>query len=126
MGISMEKKIKQLTIYLRGWIYYFGIAEGYQKCIDLDSWIRRRLRMSYWKQWRKVRTKVKNLVRRGVPLDKAIGCGMSSKSYWRNSRTYWINFALSDKHFEESGLISLRDLWVKIHYGTGIADCGPA
>ena len=126
MGISMEKKVKQLSVYLRGWINYFGIAEGYQKYIDLDAWIRRRLRMSYWKQWRKVRTKVRNLARRGVPLNNAIACGMSSKSYWRNSKTYWINFALSDKYFEESGLISLRDKWVDIHYGTGTADCGPA
>jgi len=61
-GIAMEKKIKELTVYLRGWINYFGIAQGFQKCIDLDSWIRRRLRMSYWKNWRKVRTKVRNLM----------------------------------------------------------------
>ena len=41
----MEKRIAELTVYLRGWINYFGIGQGYQKCIDLDHWIRRRLRM---------------------------------------------------------------------------------
>ena len=35
-GISMEKRISELTVYLRGWIDYFGIGQGYQKCIDLD------------------------------------------------------------------------------------------
>jgi RNA-directed DNA polymerase len=47
-GISMEKRIANLTVYLRGWINYFGIGQGFQKCIDFDQWIRRRLRMCYW------------------------------------------------------------------------------
>lgn len=46
-GKSMRKLIQKLTVYMRGWINYFGIAQGYQKCIDFDSWIRRRLRMCY-------------------------------------------------------------------------------
>ena len=57
-GVSMEEKVKELTVYLRGWINYFGIAQGFQKRIDLDCWIRRRLRMSYWKNGCKARTKI--------------------------------------------------------------------
>jgi RNA-directed DNA polymerase len=48
-GVSMEVKIKELTQYLRGWMNYFGIAVTYQISIDLDQWIRRRVRMCYWK-----------------------------------------------------------------------------
>lgn len=116
-GISMEKRIENLTKYLRGWINYFGIAQGYQKCIDFDGWIRRRLRMCYWKQWRRVRTRVKNLLERGVYNRLAISCGISSKSYWRSSRTEGINRALPDKLFEDKGLISLRNRWIELHYG---------
>jgi RNA-directed DNA polymerase len=116
-GISMEKKIQELTIYMRGWINYFGIAQGYQKCVDLDSWIRRRLRMGYWKQWRKVRTKVRNMMKLGVSLDLAISCGMSSKSYWHSARTPGINIALSNDYLAKQGYYSLRDRWVEIHYG---------
>ena len=86
-GISMERKIYDLTLYIRGWINYFGIAQGYQKCIDLDHWIRRRLRMSYWKSWRRTRTKVRNLMRLGVKGNLAVQCGASNKSYWRSSKT---------------------------------------
>ena len=116
-GISMESKMKELVQYLRGWINYFGIAQGYQKCIDLDCWIRRRLRMSYWKFWRRVRTKVRNLLRLGVSESLAVTCGSSGKSYWRSAKTEGIHIALNNDFFEKMGLISLRDRWVEIHYG---------
>lgn len=116
-GRSMKKIIHELTVYMRGWINYFGIAQGYQKCSDFDSWIRRRLRMCYWKQWRKVRTKVRSLMRLGVSLDLAIACGMSSKSYWHSARTPGINIALSNDYLAKQGYYCLRDRWVEIHYG---------
>lgn len=116
-GVSMFNKIKELTQYLRGWINYFGIAQGFQKCIDLDGWIRRRLRMSYWKFWRKARTKVRNLMRLGVSKSLAVTSGSSGKSYWRNAKTAGIHIALNNEYFQEMGLISLRDRWVEIHYG---------
>ena len=116
-GVSMETKIRELSSYLRGWINYFGIASGYQKCVELDHWIRRRLRMCYWKQWRKPRTKIRNLINLGVPVKLAISCGISSKGYWRNARTEGIHRGLNDAFLAEQGLFSLRDGWIKIHYG---------
>ena len=65
-GVSMRYQIYKISQYLRGWINYFGIASGYQRCVELDHWIRRRVRMAYWRQWRKPRTKVRNLIKRGV------------------------------------------------------------
>lgn len=115
-GVSMERKVVELTVYLRGWINYFGIAKGFQRCIDLDHWIRRRLRMSYWKIWRRVRTKIQNLMRMGVPEDLAVPCGASNKSYWRSAKTAAIHMALNNDFFANLGLISLRDRWVEIHY----------
>ncbi|MBB3063641.1 hypothetical protein FHS09_004505 [Microbulbifer rhizosphaerae] len=117
-GISMDARMEELTTYLRGWINYFGIASGYQRCDDLDNWIRRRIRMCFWKQWRLPRTKVRNLIRLGVSLDEAIPAAMSSKGYWRNSRSKIIHRALSNKHLEKLGLFSLRTRWVELHYGS--------
>lgn len=116
-GVSMETRIKELNTYLRGWINYFGIAQGYQQSIDLDHWIRRRLRMCHWKQWKNARTRVKNLKRLGVDGKLAVTTGASQKGYWRNSKTKGINIALSLEYFEQKGLFSLRDRWVVIHYG---------
>lgn len=115
-GVSTSRVLKELIAFLRGWINYFGIAKGYQKCIDLDGWIRRRLRSYYWKQWRRTRTRIRNLIRLGVPEDMAIPAGSSNKSYWRNSKTPAINLGLSNEYFAKLGLVSLTNRWVEIHY----------
>ena len=56
---------------------------------ELDDWIRRRIRMCYWKQWRWTRTKIKHLLALGVSLKTAIQHGVSSKSYWHMARVVW-------------------------------------
>ena len=90
-GVSMQYQLFKISQYLRGWIHYFGIANCYQCCLDLDHWIRRRVRMAYWRQWRKPRTKVRNLIRLGVHVQAAVACGITSKGPWRSSKTPGIN-----------------------------------
>ena len=115
-GVSMKYQLFKISQYLRGWINYFGIAKGYQRCVELDHWIRRRVRMAYWRQWRKPRTKVRNLMRLGVHVQAAVACGITSKGPWRSARTPGINQALSLKYLKSEGLYSLRDGWIKLHY----------
>ena len=115
-GVSMHYQLFKLSQYLRGWINYFGIAKGYQRCVDLDHWIRRRVRMAYWRQWRKPRTKVRNLMRRGVHVQAAVACGITSKGPWRSAKTPGINQALSNDYLKSEGLYSLRDGWIKLHH----------
>ena len=85
-GVSMRYQLFKLSQYLRGWINYFGIANCYQLCLDLDHWIRRRVRMAYWRQWRKPRTKVRNLMMRGVRVQAAVACGITSTNSRRIRR----------------------------------------
>ncbi len=115
-GVSMKHQLFKTSQYLRGWINYFGIANCYQLCVDLDHWIRRRVRMAYWRQWRKPRTRVRNLIKRGVCVQSAVACGISSKGPWRSAKTPAINQALSLNFLKSEGLYSLRDGWIKLHY----------
>ena len=92
---------------------YFLIANAYQLRVDLDHWIRHRIRMCYWRQWRKPRTKVRSFIKLGVPGKLAIDCGITSKGPWRISKTYGIN----DKYLRAQGLLCLRDIWISLHYG---------
>jgi len=103
----------KVSQYLRGWINYVGIATGYQRCCDLDHWIRRRVRMAYLRQWRKPRTKVRNLMKLGVHVQAALACGITSKGPWRSSKTPGIQQALSNDYLKAEGLASLRDGWIK-------------
>ena len=116
LGNCHEKQICKLNLFLRGWGHYFLIANAYQLTIDLDHWIRRRLRMCYWRQWRKPRTKVRALIRLGVSERLAISCGITSKGPCRSSKTKGINIAISNAFLERQGLLSLRETWIKIHY----------
>jgi len=49
-GVSMQYQLFKTSQFIRGWINYFGIVNIYQLCVDLDHWIRRRVRMAYWRQ----------------------------------------------------------------------------
>ena len=48
-GVSMSYRFAKLAEYLRGWIGYFGISEYYRPIPEIDHWLRRRIRMCYWK-----------------------------------------------------------------------------
>ena len=113
-GVSVKRRWIELRRYLRGWIGYFGLAQQLDEFSDLDSWIRRRVRMCFWKQWRYPRTRIQQLLKLGVPRKLAILHGISRKSYWRMSRTPAMRYAMPNKWLEEQGLISLKQIWSEL------------
>jgi len=115
-GISIMSRLYHLKQYVQGWMAHYGCGLKYDDAVELDGWIRRRLRMCYWKQWRRPRRRIRELIKLGVGKYDAIRLGLSRKSYWRLSKTLATNAGLSNAHFEEIGLISMRTLWCKIHH----------
>ncbi|MGG4010627.1 group II intron reverse transcriptase/maturase, partial [Bacillus smithii] len=83
----MEYRIKKLNQYLLGWCGYFALADTKSIFEDLDGWIRRRLRMCLWKNWKTSKTRIRNLIKLGVPEWKAYEWGNSRKGYWRISKS---------------------------------------
>jgi RNA-directed DNA polymerase len=114
-GVSMAYRLGKLAQYVRGWMGYFGISDYYRPIPEIDHWLRRRLRMCYWKQWRYVRTKVRNLLALGTFKRQAILTALSSKSYWRLSRTLATQSGMTNEWLKRQGLISVRDRWMKTH-----------
>lgn len=112
-GVSMSYRLGKLSQYLRGWFGYFGISQYYRPIPELEEWLRRRVRMCYWKQWRWPRTKIRHLLELGVPLKAAIQHGVSSLSYWRMARTPITQQAMSNDWLRAQGLVSIKDLWCK-------------
>ena len=82
---------------------------------ELDEWMRRRIRMCYWKQWRLCRTKISRLLALGVGERTAIIAGVSSKSYWRLSRSKATQVGMTNDWLKAQGLVSIRDLWMQAH-----------
>lgn len=113
-GVSMTRRLTELRRYLRGWIGYFGLAQQLAEFSNLDGWIRRRIRMCFWKQWRYPRTKIRKLMELGVTRKLAILHGISRKSYWRMSRTPAMRYAMPNTWLEDQGLISLKQIWSEL------------
>lgn len=108
-SMKMEERMKELNDYLMGWCGYFSLADTPSTFREMDKWIRRRLRMCLWKQWKKPRTKVKRLISLGVPKDKAYEWGNTRKGYWRIAGSPILQRALSNQYWESNGLKSVLD-----------------
>jgi len=114
--VSMAYRIRKIAQYLRGWMNYFGISEYYRPIPEIDHWLRRRVRMCYWKQWRYVRTRVRNLLRMGTRPNVAIPMSFSRKGPWKCARTLATQTGMTNQWLKDQGLLSVKELWVRIHY----------
>ena len=43
----MQDVIDELRRYATGWMNYFGISHTYKVVLELDKWVRRRVRLYY-------------------------------------------------------------------------------
>lgn len=114
--VSMDYRLSKLAEYVRGWMNYYGISEYYRPIPGIDEWLRRRIRMCYWKQWRYVRTKVRNLLKLGTYKKQAILTALSRRGPWHLARTLAAQTGMTNKWLAEQGLISVKEQWSKIHY----------
>jgi RNA-directed DNA polymerase len=114
--VSMEYRLNKLSTYIRGWMGYFGISEAYHDIPEIDGWIRRRVRMCYWKQWRWCRTKIRVLLKLGTILGTAIRAGLNRDGPWAMARRLAAQSGMTNQWLKYQGLISVKELWVKIHY----------
>ena len=108
-AMRMEERIQELNGYLMGWHGYFSLADTPSAFKAIDMWIRRRLRMCLWKQWKNPRTKVKRLISLGVPKDIAYEWGNTPKGYWRIAGSPILQRALNNQYWESNGLKSVLD-----------------
>jgi RNA-directed DNA polymerase len=113
-GNSISRCIGEINIYLRGWINFFGICtqEEEMKLRYLDAHIRRRLRAIRLKQWKRKRSMVRGLVRRGVKAQTAAnGIYGARRNIWALSHIRAVERGLSNAFWAEQGLQSLQKLW---------------
>ena len=104
-GRSISQVIRELNTFTRGWWNYYGITESYNRLRPLAHWIRRRLRAVIWKHWKNRRTRVRELLKRGVTRNYAVTTGCARKGPWRMSKVKWVNIALPDAYFSSLYLL---------------------
>lgn len=114
-GRSVRYVMAQLKIFVRGWLAYFGIAKIKRYLKSWDEWLRRRLRMYIWKQWKKPRTRIKNLMKLGMPDWQAYRNGNTSKGYWRIAGSGILTHTITNKRLVQAGYYSLLDRYESVH-----------
>jgi RNA-directed DNA polymerase len=106
-GVSLEVMVGKLNLYLRGWHGYFGFCQTASVLSDLDSWIRRRLRCVVWKQWKRGRTRYKELRKRGINAALAAKTAGNPHGPWRLSHSPGMCIAFPNAFFDGIGLFRL-------------------
>ncbi|MBU7591269.1 group II intron reverse transcriptase/maturase [Metabacillus halosaccharovorans] len=106
-SISMKDRIEKLNRYLVGWLGYYQLADTPSVLAKLDGWIRRRLRMIRWKEWKKVKTKHRNLKKLGIKPNKAWEWANTRLGYWRIAKSPILDRALDNHYWLNQGLKSL-------------------
>jgi len=106
-GRNVKRFINEtLNPLLRGWINYYRITETKGVIEELDGWIRRRLRVILWRQWKKPKTRRKKLMSLGIDEIRSSKTAYSGRGQWFSSALPPVNGALSKKYFDQLGLLN--------------------
>jgi group II intron reverse transcriptase/maturase len=102
-SMNLEGRIGLLNWQIGGWVSYFKIAECKQAMSELDSWARSKLRYCIWKTWKRVRTRIRELVKLGADKLTAIRHGMTRLGGWRVCHSPILTTTLTNMHLKKLG-----------------------
>jgi RNA-directed DNA polymerase len=106
-GRSLGRVIEQLRPKLIGWVSYFRKSEVRIVFEELDQWIRHKLRAILWRQWKRPRTRARELERRGLAPERAWVSAMCGRGPWWNAGASHMNQAVPTRYLAQLGLPSL-------------------
>ncbi len=115
-GRSLRQVIKDLNELLRGWIQYFRLAEVKGVFEEVDGWLRRKLRCLLWRQWKRPKTRAKNLMKRGLQELRAWKSAVNGHGAWWNAGASHMNEAFPKSYFDRLGMIALLDQLRKLQF----------
>src|SRR5207302_6694444 len=106
-GASIKTTIAELASYMRGWRGYFGFCETPEVLVYLTRWVRLRLRVAFWRQWKTYRRRRSALLALGVRPRLARNTAGSGRGPWYLARSKALSVGLSNAYFRSLGLPSL-------------------
>jgi len=108
-GRSLAATIQSLNPLLRGWAAYFKLTETRRALEEADGWLRRKLRCILWRQWKRVATRARNLMKRGLREEQAWRSAANQRGPWWNAGASHMHLAFPKSWFDHLGLVSLLD-----------------
>jgi hypothetical protein len=110
-GWGYERRKEALRRYITGWVNYFKLADMDKMLLRIDSWYRRRLRMVIWKLWKRVRTRLRNLIKLGINRYKAWEWANTRKGYWHTANSYILSRSITNVRLVRAGYCFFSDYY---------------
>ena len=114
-GRNVRVVMEKVKVYIRGWINNFRIASMKTTMQEWDGWLRRRFRAYIWKQWKNPRTRVKNLMKLGMPRWQAYRNGNSRKGYWAIAGSGILTHTITNKKLAAAGYFEILSHYESVH-----------
>jgi hypothetical protein len=114
-GRSVKKVLEEVNRSLQGWLNYYALADMRKHIQGICEWLRRRIRMYIWKQWKRIRTRYRELQRHKIPQEQAWQWANTRKGYWRIAKSPILHRALPDKHLTSLGFMNFVERYEKLH-----------
>lgn len=113
-GWGNQRRKEALSQYIKGWVQYFKLADMQKLLIKTDEWYRRRLRMVIWKQWKRIKTRIANLIKLGINKYKAYEWANTRKGYWHIANSFILSRTITNDRLRKAGYVFLLDYFVSV------------
>ena len=113
-GVNVRKVMQEIKVYMTGWLNYYGIASLKTKMQEWDEWLRHRIRAYIWKQWKKQKTKLRNLIKLKVPEYFARMAAYSRRGYWFTVETGAVKRGITNERLTRAGFFELSPAYESI------------
>ena len=113
-GWGNDRRKEALSRYIKGWLQYFRLADMKMLLIKVDEWYRRRLRLVIWKQWKRIKTRIANLVKLGVKKQKAFEWANTRKGYWHIANSHILSVSITTERLRLAGYVFFTDYYCKV------------
>jgi RNA-directed DNA polymerase len=111
-GWGYTRRKEMLKRFITGWVNYFRLADMKALMEQTDEWYRRRLRMVFWKQWKRISTKMANLAKLGISKTKAWEYANTRKGYWRIANSWILTTSVTNERLTQAGYVFLTDRYL--------------
>jgi len=119
--VTMEDTLRNLSVYLRGWVNYYGLATARSGIESMAKWARRRIRAKYLKQWKRTYTRGQNIKKiwketKHLPAYRGLWHELkSAHGIWALSNNWVATNSMTNKYLESQGFPKIVELYDEAH-----------
>ena len=114
-GRKLDTVLYNIKVFMRGWLNYYAVADIGNLMENWNGWLRRRIRMYIWKQWKKPKTRVTNLKKLGMPDWQAYRNGNTRKGYWAIAGSGILTHTITNERLARRGYYDISEAYKSMH-----------